>query len=124
MTRTGSKMVVEIESSLDDLMNDMLSNMKGLFDVTGEVEPLILDWMWVNTNYNNAMVIIEKGVKEEIAKKHNIKPQSVSDALTKLVKKGVVVRVRRMYYCFNSNFPSLFKCDKNSKFTVTIAYKI
>lgn len=124
MTKIRGGMTVTIDSSLDNLMKDLLSDMKGLFDINGEVEPLILDWMWVNTNYNNSMVIIEKGAKEEIAKKSNVKPQSVSDALTNLVKRGLIIRNRRMYYSFSSNFPKLMKCDKNSKFTIEVNYNL
>lgn len=124
MTKIRGGMTVTIESSLDGLMKDILSDMKGLFDVNGEVEPLILDWMWVNTNYNNSIVLIEKVAKEEIAKKSGVKVQSVSDALTNLVKRGLLIRNRRMFYSFNSNFPKIVNTDKIPKFKIEVTYSL
>jgi hypothetical protein len=90
-----------------------LTDMSGLLSIKGEMEQLMLTWMWKNSGWNNSPVIIDKFIKEEISKERGVKVQSISDALTRLVNKDVLVKNRRLFYSLNPKY--FFKGDRKDR---------
>lgn len=90
-----------------------LSDMSGLFSIKGEMEQLMLTWMWKNSGWNNSPVVIDKFIKEEISKDRGVKVQSISDALTRLVNKEILIKNRRLFYSLNPKY--FFKGDRKDR---------
>ena len=90
-----------------------LNDMSGLFSIKGEMEQLMLTWMWKNSGWNNSPVVIDKFIKEEISKERGVKVQSISDALTRLVNKDILVKNRRLFYSLNPKY--FFKGDRKGR---------
>ncbi len=90
-----------------------LSDMNSLFKIKGETEHLIITWMWENIGWNNSPVFIDKFIKEEIAKIGGVKPQSISDAITRLINKGLLIKNRRLNYSLNPKY--FFKGDRKER---------
>lgn len=125
MDKKVKEIVHKKEVTMDNFMGTYLSDMKGLFLVSGEIEQFILEWMWKETEYNNSNVVIDNFSKKDISNKFDIKVQSISDALTRLVKKGVVTKDRRLFYRLNQNlFPSFDKEKDSFKHVVSVTYTL
>ena len=54
-----------------------------------------------------------KKIKEEISKERGVKVQSISDALTRLVNKDILVKNRRLFYSLNPKY--FFKGDRKGR---------
>lgn len=125
MNKKVKEIVHTKEVTLENFINIYLSDMKGIFLVSGEVEQSILEWMWKETDYNNSNVVMDNFAKTDISKKFNIKVQSVSDAITRLVKKGVVTKDRRLFYRLNKNlFPSFDKEKDSFNHIISVTYNL
>lgn len=92
----------------DSFIRVYLSDFGGLLQLKG-VEYQVLYWMFVNSKWNNEPLVIDTIVKEEIAKEINRKIQSVSDAMSRLVSKKIIIRDKRIRYSLNPLY--FFKGD-------------
>lgn len=115
--QTGETIVTEMnyikKVDSDNFIMVYLSDMSSLFSIKGEIEQFILTWMWANTGWNNSPVAIDKFIKEDLSSTHGVKPQSISDALTRLVAKGLIIKNRRLFYSLNPKY--FFKGDKKER---------
>jgi hypothetical protein len=121
--RHESMFIKEVKS--DDFIRVYLNDLSGLMKLKGDIEFKILFWLWEKTGWNNEPIIIEKIKKQEIADKLEVKVQSISDALSRLVKKDVIIKQHRMWYLLNPNM--FFKGEEKARkeiFNVNIQYKI
>ena len=64
----------------------------GLMEDMGIGEVKTLAWLVNNLQFNNNMVSVSLGVKEKISVEMGVSISSVSNALPKLVKKGILYR--------------------------------
>jgi len=102
-----------------------LEDMTPFYKLKGGSEFKVLIALWKRTNWNNEPIYIEKGVRDEIAEEINMKPQSVADTLTRLVKKDLLLKDRRIVYKLNPVY--FFKGDDSSRkeiMKVSIHYKL
>lgn len=78
-----------------------LEDITPFYKLKGESEFKVLIALWKRTNWNNEPIYIEKGIRDEIAKEIDMKSQSVADTLTRLVKKDLLLKDRRIVYRLN-----------------------
>ena len=121
--RHESFFIKEVKS--EDFIRVYLSDLSGLMKLKGDIEFKVLIWLWKETGWNNECVVIEKIKKEKIAEELKVRVQSISDALSRLTKKEVIIKKHRMWYYLNPNM--FFKGEEKARkevFDVKIQYQI
>ena len=88
----------------EEFIKFYLDDMSGFMKIKGDVELKVLMWMFKLTGWNNSQVVMDLSKKEEIAEQSEVKVQSISDALTRLSKKGILLKGRRLYYQLNPEY--------------------
>ena len=63
----------------------------------------LLRWICMEAGYNSNRISLQKNIKEEFAKKHGVKLQSVSNSVHNLKSKGVIVPQGNGNYIINPN---------------------
>lgn len=109
----------------EEFIRVYLEDISGLMRLNGDVEFKVLLWLWKYTDWNNGDIYVEKTRKEEIAEFIGVKSQSVADALTRLVKKDILVKTKRTFYMLNPKY--FFKGDditRSKILSVNINYNI
>lgn len=121
--RHESKFIKHVDS--DEFIRVYLEDMASFMKISSGMEFKILFLLWSKTKWNNEPMIIDKIVKEDFSKELDIKVQSISDALTRLVKKDILIKNARMRYSLNPKF--FFKGDEKAReevLSINIQYNI
>lgn len=88
----------------EEFIKFYLEDMSGLMKINGIVEMKVLMWLFKLTGWNNEEVVLDKSKKKLIAEYAEVKIQSISDALTRLVKKELLLKGERLYYKLNPEY--------------------
>lgn len=123
ITRHESKFIKKVKS--EEFIKIYLEDMAGFMKISSGMEFKVLFWIWKMTGWNNSPIIIDKVIKDEFANTLGIKTQSVSDTLSRLVKKNILIKNARLRYSLNPTY--FFKGDDKAREEILdlhIQYKI
>jgi hypothetical protein len=88
----------------EEFIKFYLEDMSGLMRIKGDVEWKVLIWLYKFSGWNNGEVVLDISKKVLIAEYAGVKLQSISDALTRLVKKFILIKGARLYYKLNPEY--------------------
>jgi hypothetical protein len=102
-----------------------LDDLNGVLNISGDVELEVMCWFYRNMKWGNEAIIVDKQMKEVIAKEIGKKTQSISDAITRLYHKNLLLRPSRLRYFPNPRY--FFKGDEVTRgkvLKVSVNYEI
>lgn len=94
----------------DDFIKVYLKDISGIIKLNNSVDFRVLLALWEISEYNTNEVILIKSKKAEIAKKLNVKLQTINDSLSRLKKKEIIISKERSVYILNPLY--FFKGDE------------
>jgi hypothetical protein len=84
-------------------------------------EVMLFRWMCMNMNYSNSIFIM-KPQREEISKLYGYNKSTIDMSVTKLAKKGLIIRQSRGCYIVNPNLAAKGSWEDVKALRVTIDY--
>lgn len=97
----------------EEFIRVYLEDISGFLKISSGIEFKVLIVLWKESKWNNTSMVLDKIEKQKLADLIGIKLQSVSDTLTRLVKKDILLKRGRMRYLLNPVY--FFKGDEKSR---------
>ena len=101
----------------EDFIRVYLGDYKGLMGIRSAMEFRLLIYLFNSEKWNQYdAIILYKPQKKEVAQELGVGVQSISDALSRLIKKELVIRVDRGMYKLNPKY--FFKGNESARYKI------
>ena len=118
---TLSKSIKSIKINSTKFIKSYIKNISGILGITSPFDYKLLFELWQLIDIDTDEFYFIKSIKNKIQKKYDISLSYLNTSLSKLAKKGVIIRVETSVYKFN---PSYFFKKSELKKGVLLELKI
>ena len=123
-----SEHIIKRQIDRESFIQVYLEDLSGLFQIETKTELKLIGILWRESEYKSKhiegnRVIIVKGLKQEWAEEIGVNPQTISNTITSLAKKNLIIQKDRTIYYLNPKY--FFKGalnDRNSTIKTVLEY--